>query len=161
MGASNGGFAFIEVVVVLAIIAILALIAVPSYQNRIVREQILEAGPLTDLAKKQVAGVWTATQSLPADNPGAGLPHPEKMVNNVVGSVAVETGAIQVTFGNQVNRLIKGKVLSIRPAIVEDAPIVPIAWVCGYAPVPDHMTVKGKNRTDIPEHYLPLNCQPR
>lgn len=161
MGESNRGFAFIEVLVVLAIIAILALVAVPSYQNRIVREQILEAGPLTDLAKKQVAAVWNATQGLPVDNVAAGLPLPEKVVNNVVGSVAIEAGAIQVTFGNGVNRLIKGKVLSIRPAIVEDAPIVPITWICGYAPPPEKMTPKGENRTDIPSHYLPLNCQPR
>jgi prepilin-type N-terminal cleavage/methylation domain-containing protein len=56
MKAPNDGFTLIEMVVVLTIIAILALFAIPSYQSRIIRGQVLEAGPLIDVAKKQVAG---------------------------------------------------------------------------------------------------------
>jgi type IV pilus assembly protein PilA len=43
--------------------------------------------------------------------------------------------------------------------VVADAPAVPIAWVCGNASVPDKMTVKGVNRTDVPAGYLPLKCR--
>jgi len=39
---------------------------------------------------------------------------------------------------------------------VEDAPIVPITWVCGQAAAPSNMTVKGKNKTDICELFA---CQ--
>ena len=159
MKASKPGFTMIEVMVVIAIVAILAMLAIPGYQNRIIREQVLEAAPLTDISKKQIAAVWTAAHALPSDNASAELPVPEKMVNNFVASVTIEAGAIQVTFGNRANKFLQGKILTIRPAVVEDAPIVPIAWVCGYAPVPGNMTAKGENRTSIPANYLPVNCQ--
>jgi len=57
-----------------------------------------------------------------------------------VTNVAVEAGAVHITFGNQANAALKGKVLTLRPAIVEDATIVPVAWVCGNAAAPDKMT---------------------
>jgi type IV pilus assembly protein PilA len=49
--------------------------------------------------------------------------------------------------------------LTLRPAVVEDAPVVPIAWVCGYAPAPEKMTVHGENRTTVPQRYLPWKCR--
>lgn len=159
MKASEDGFTLIEAMVVVAVIAILAVLAIPSYQNRVIREQILEAGPLIDIAKKHIAAVWTTAHILPVDNASAELPVPEKMVNNFVTSVAIDAGAIHVTFGNRANKFLQGKILTFRPAIVEDAPIVPIAWVCGNAPVPGNMTAKGETRTNIPANYLPLNCQ--
>jgi len=70
-----------------------------------------------------------------------------------VSSVAVQDGAINMTFGNRINSTLRGKVLTFRPAVVVDAPAVPIAWVCGNASVPDKMTVKGLNRTDVPASY--------
>ena len=77
------------------------------------------------------------------------------------GSIAssVEEGAIHVRFGNRAYSQIRGKVLTLRPAVVEDAPIVPLAWVCGFATVPDKMTVKGANKTDVPAQYLPARCR--
>ena len=71
----------------------------------------------------------------------------------------VQDGAIHITFGNRANNSIKGKILSLRPAVVSDAPIVPVAWVCGNATAPEKMTVKGVNRTDIPFTYLPFKCR--
>lgn len=149
-----------EVLVVLAIVGILATLAVPGLQNGIVRDQIVTAAPLADVAKKPVALLWATTQTLPADNAAAGLPVPEKIVNNHVRAVAVQDGAIHVTFGNSAHALIAGKVLTFRPAVVEDAPIVPVAWVCGLAAPPANMAVKGENRTDIPQGLLPFNCHP-
>ena len=70
-----------------------------------------------------------------------------------------ENGAIHLTFGNRANKAIAGKILTLRPAVVEDAPIVPVAWACGYAEAPDKMTVNGANRTDIPAALLPVECR--
>ena len=47
---------------------------------------------------------------------------------------------------------------AIRMAVVEDAPIVPLAWVCGHAEAVEKMTAKGIDRTTVPEKFLPLNC---
>jgi type IV pilus assembly protein PilA len=159
MAIRNQGFTLIEMMVVVAIIAILALMLLPSYQDKLVRDQIAEALPLADIAKPPIALSWAAAQALPADNAGAGLPPADKIVSNFISSTSVEGGAIHLTFGNRANGQIKGKVLTLRPAVVEDAPVVPVAWICGYAPVPDKMTVKGENRTNVPAAYLPFRCR--
>ena len=153
------GFTLIEMMVVVAVIAILALMAFPTYQDKLVRDQIAEALPLADIAKAPVAASWALLRALPADNAAAVLPPPEKIVSNLVSAVSLENGAIHITFGNRANGAIRGKVLTLRPAVVEDAPVVPVAWVCGLAPVPGNMTAKGANKTDIPANYLPLKCR--
>jgi type IV pilus assembly protein PilA len=153
------GFTLIELMVVVAIIAILALMAVPLYRDKFVREQVIEAIRLTDIAKGPVAAAWTTTRTLPDDNAAAGLPVPDKVVSNYVKSLTVEGGAIHVEFGNQANGALRGMTLSLRPAVVEDAPIVPVAWVCGYAAVPEKMTVMAANRTNLPKGWLPVNCR--
>lgn len=43
--------------------------------------------------------------------------------------------------------------------LVEDASIVPVAWVCGYAPAPGGMAVLGANRTSVANALLPLACR--
>jgi len=153
------GFSMIEIMVAIAIVAILATLAIPSFQGSVVRDQIVSAMPLADIAKKPVALSWAVHQTLPADNAAAGLPAPGKIVNNYISAVAVEDGAIQITFGNNVNSGIAGKILTLRPAVVDDTPVVPVAWVCGHAAVPGNMTAKGENRTTIPSGYLPVNCR--
>jgi type IV pilus assembly protein PilA len=153
------GFTLVEMMIVLGIIAALALMLVPAYNDRFVREQVAEALPLADVAKSPIAAAWLATQTFPADNAAAGLPAADKIVSNLVSSVSVEAGAIHIKFGNRANNAIKGKVLTVRPAVVQDAPIVPITWLCGQAGAPEKMTAKGANRTDLPLGYLPARCR--
>jgi len=153
------GFTLLELMVVLGVVAILALMAIPTYQDKFVRDQIAEALPLADIVKPPVAASWALLQSFPADNAAAGLPVAEKIVNNTISSVAIHGGAIHITFGNRANGAIRGKILTLRPAVVEDAPIVPVTWVCGYATAPEKMTIKGENRTNVPPGYLPVRCR--
>ncbi len=149
----------VEMMAVVAVITILALMAVPSYLDKIVRAQIEAALPLADIAKRPIAAIWAASQEMPVDNDAAGLPVAEKIVNNYVSAVTVADGVIHLTFGNRASKAIAGKVLSLRPAVVEGAPVVPIAWVCGSAEVPEKMTVMGHDRTDIEAGLLPLECR--
>ena len=153
------GFTLIELMAVVAIIAILALMAIPLYGDKYIRDQVVEAMRLTEIAKAPIAATWSAAKTFPDDNAAAGLPAPDKVVSNYVKSLTVEAGAIHVVFGNQAYSALRGKTLSLRPAVVEDAPVVPVAWVCGYAPVPEKMTVMAVNRTDLPKNLLPVNCR--
>lgn len=153
------GFSLIELMVVLAIIAILALMVVPSLAGKYIRENIVEAMPLANIAKGPVAAAWATTQTLPEDNESAGLPAADKIVNNVVKSVTLEEGAIHIVFGNRANGALQGKTLTLRPAVVEDEPMVPVAWVCGYAKAPEKMTAMGTDKTDIATAHLPVNCR--
>jgi type IV pilus assembly protein PilA len=159
MKTLNQGFTLIETMVVVAVIAILAMIAMPSYQGKIIRDQIVEGSALANIARAPIAAMWAATKTLPPDNASIGLPAPEKIVGNLVRAVTVQDGAIHITYGNRANGNLKDKTLTLRPAVVEDAQIVPVAWVCGAATVPDKMTVKGDDKTDIAKEYLPLNCR--
>jgi type IV pilus assembly protein PilA len=159
MTRRDAGFSIVELLVVMGVVATLALMALPSYIEKSVRDQVVEALPLADIAKPPLAAGWTAAQAFPADNAGAGLPAADKIVGNYISSVSIQDGAIHLTFGNRASNSIKGKFLTIRPAVVQDAPVVPIAWVCGNSAVPDKMTVKGVNKTNIPPLFLPLKCR--
>jgi type IV pilus assembly protein PilA len=152
-------FTMMEMMAVIAVIAILATLAVPSYLERIVRDQIKASLPLADIAKQPVANAWSATQTFPVDNAAAGLPVPDKIVSNYVSALTVRDGAIHLTFGNRASGAISGKVLSLRPAVVDDAPIVPVEWVCGSAEAPNKMTVRGANLTSVKDGVLPLECR--
>lgn len=153
------GFTLIEAMITIAVIAILALIALPSFQDRTIRLQVADALKLTDLAKQAVAAQYTKTGTLPADNAAAALPPADRIVNNNVSSVTVRGGAIDVRFGNAVNRNLMGKLLTLRPATVDGYPQVPITWVCGGAAAPDKTTVNGDNLTNVAAVHLPIACR--
>lgn len=155
----QSGFSVIEMMVVVAIIAILAMIAIPSSLNRIIKEQVAATIPWSDAAKEPIALLWKTTGKLPVDNTEANLPSADKMVSNFVTNLSVENGAIHMVLGNKVNPKIQGKTLSIRPAVVEGAQVVPVAWICGNAKTPDKMTVKGDNKTTIADEFLPFSCR--
>ena len=149
----------VEMMAVLAVMTILALMALPSYLDRIVRAQIEAALPLADIAKKPISDAWKMLHDFPDDNAAALLPVADKIVGNHVSSVAVDHGAIHITFGNKASGAIMGKILTLRPAVVADEPIVPLAWICGYATAPEKMTAAGKDKTNIPPELLPLECR--
>ncbi len=153
------GFTLIELMIVMAIIWILATMAMPSFQDRIIRTQIQEAFNLAEIARDGIQDYYKAHRSFPADNAAAGLPAPDKIIGNYVKQVAIKNGVIDITLGNRINRHVSENIVTIRPAVVKDAPIVPIAWIYGYASVPEGMTVIGDNNSTVLPRLLPVNCR--
>ena len=153
------GFTWIEMSIVLAVIAILALMAIPALQDNALKRQVKEGLAIADLAKKGVQAAYTAAGDMPADNKAAGIPERGKIVASFVKDVNVDAGAVTLTFGNNASKAIEDKKVTLRPAVVPGEPLVPIAWLCHATKVPNGMEVRGKDETDIPWKWLPIECR--
>jgi type IV pilus assembly protein PilA len=153
------GFTWIELLLVVAVMAILALMAIPSIQEGTLRKQVKDGIVLADFVKSGVQAAWSLAGEMPADNKAAGLPDPEKIVGSLVSSVRVDNGAVTVTFGNNASKVLAGKKITLRPAVVADQLIVPIAWLCHAAGVPKGMEARGRDETNLPPETLPVECR--
>ena len=153
------GFTWIELLIAIAVLGILAMMTIPAMQEATLKKQVKEGLTMADVARKGVQAAYALTGEMPANNEKAGIPPRDKIVGNLVRDVNVDNGAITMVFGNNASAVLEGKKLTLLPAIVEGQQAVPIAWLCNTLPVPKGMEAKGKNETDIPEKYLPLECR--
>jgi type IV pilus assembly protein PilA len=147
MKSMQQGFTLIELMIVVAIIAILAAIAIPAYQDYVIRAQVSEGATLTDGAKTAISEYYSNRGSFPGSNGSAGLATPASISGTYVTSVDVSgtPGKIVATFNQpKANKEIKTKkfVLSAFPSGGS------ISWTCG--------TSAG---TDIAPKYLPTSCR--
>ena len=153
------GFSWIELLLVLAALGILAAITIPAMQDSVLKRQVKEGLALASVAKPGVQVAYTMTGAMPADNKAAGIPDHDKIVSSFVKDVNVSGGAITLTFGNNASKAIEGMKVTLRPAVVPDQPVVPIAWLCHVTPVPGGMEVRGKDETSVPDKWLPIECR--
>lgn len=138
------GFTLIELMIVVAIIAILAAIAIPAYQDYLVRSQVSEGSSLASGAKTSVAEYYAQYGVAPTSNPAAGLDTDTNIKGNYVTKVAVGAGgAITVTFGNKANKAIASKALQLTPAFGTGS----TTWTCNGA------------GTTIDAKFRPANCR--
>lgn len=149
----------IEMLIVIAMIAVLGLIAVPALKENMLRRQVKEGLLLANVAKDGVQKTYGATGKMPANNADAGVPEPAKIVGNLVSEVNVAQGAVTVTFGNNAGKSLEGRKVTLRPAVVPNTPVVPIAWICHQVAVPKGMQVLGSDETDIEMSWLPAECR--
>ena len=155
----NEGFTLIELMIVVAIIGILAAIAIPAYQDYTIRAQVSEAFSITSELKFDIKDYYKDRGVFPASNEAAGAPPADKLIGNYVSGVEISDGAMHIEFGNYVNTAVAGKILSLRPAVVDGSPASPYSWSCGYRPPPEGMSSIGEDRTNVDKKYLPSVCR--
>lgn len=123
------GFTFIELMVVVSIIGILAAVAIPAYQDYIVRSKLAEAAELMGPVKTAISQYYDRWGSLPRDNAAAGLPQANALRGKSVMEIEVRDGIIGVLLDNVKDKTINGKRVFLRPAINQAVPTGPLYWV--------------------------------
>ena len=103
MNKMQKGFTLIELMIVVAIIAILAAIAIPAYQDYVIRSQVSEGASLAEGSKTAVAEYYSNVGRFPANNVSAGVAPSGSITGSYVTQVNIVGGRITVTFGNKAN----------------------------------------------------------
>src|SRR3569832_1960835 len=115
----SSGFTLIELMIVVAIIAILAALALPAYQDYVIRAQVSEGSVLGDGVKTAVWDYISNTGRVPSTNKSAGLPQPGSITGKFVGTITVLNGVITAKFSSfalqRANSRIDGKTLVFSP----------------------------------------------
>ena len=149
MKNTQKGFTLIELMIVVAIIAILAAIAIPAYQDYLIRAQVSEGAVLTDGAKTAVAEYYSNSGTFPPSQTSAGLASPASITGTYVSSVTLTagTGVITAQFSKtspqKANAAIDGDMLELSPTTSMGS----IKWTCKAG------------ATAIPAKYLPSSCR--
>ena len=140
--------------IVVAIIAILAAIAIPAYQDYVIRSQVSEGLSLAEGSKTAIAEFYSSKGYFPTTNASAGVATPDSIVGNYVTRVAITgtaaNGTITVTYGRQANTAITAaganKLVLQGTAQASNGSF---SWTCN--------TVAG---TTLITKYRPVICRP-
>ncbi len=142
MKRTQQGFTLIELMIVVAIIGILAMIAMPAYQQYLIRAQIAEGLNLSGPVKTAIAEFHEQSGLFPANNAEAALETPASYTGKYVSSISVNGAVITILYGKDANVVISGSTITIT-AIPNPGSMT---WVCATAGL-------------ILDSYVPSSCR--
>ena len=154
------GFTLIELMIVVAIIGILAAIAIPAYQDYLIRSQVSEGLAMASAAKASVSEYYANRGQWPANNSAAGIGSATAINGKYVSAITVNGGGITVDFGNDANQTIYTATLGLTPGASANGDVI---WRCGTAQFfGTTVTVQANasgTTANLPGKYLPSSCR--
>ena len=159
------GFTLIELMIVVAIIGILAAIAIPAYQDYVIRSQVSEGLALAASTKVSVAEFFADRGEWPGDLTDLGSEDGVVPSGKYVTGIEVTDGVITVTFGNDANTVIDARTLTLTPQASTNLDIV---WICGDRELDAAVELAGDpvvqpavpdGGGDLQGKYRPSNCR--
>lgn len=137
------GFTLIELMVVIAVVGVLALLAIPVYQDYMVRAQLTEAMTISGGIRSEIAGSFMGKTGtfVGIDSGTNGIPAAADVQGSYVELVSVTDGIVSVTLGNEVSEFLSGETLTLIPVTTPGGTVI---WNCSFT---------GSAR------YLPQSCR--
>ena len=137
------GFTLIELMIVVAIIAILAAIAIPAYQDYLIRSQVSEGAVLADGAKTAVGEYYSNRGVFPPANSSAGLAAASSIAGQYVSKVAMVGGVITAYYGGaKANKVLTAATTLVMSPVTHAGSV---EWHCSGG--------------SVPSKYLPTSCR--
>jgi len=159
------GFAWIELLAVIAVTLVLAALAASAYRTHEVRLQVTRAIADATRYEQAVEHAFRHTGQVPAGLPDLLVPRDDTAAPGDLESVGVIDGRLDLYFGRGADRAIAGGRLSLTPHETASQTVV---WICGNrlpAPGLRPLGFAGGGRqatqvlTTIEPRYLPSSCR--
>jgi Tfp pilus assembly major pilin PilA len=135
---------------------ILMAIAIPAYQDYIIRAQVQEGLNLAAPLERAIAASYSTHGSWPANLAAVKFGRP--VTGTYVDAIEVASGTIVIRYGSSANQLIADQALTLRPTLSGHD----VVWTCGYGASQGSdppSGASGPGQTTLPMKFLPQLCR--